>query len=146
MARTIRRTSGDRNWMKLDSDVEWVKGVRLRYGCKNYSEWWNQEKHWYKPLKIQKKFGVYETLALYPVRTSLKKLDVKRKSEIERDRGNWNRGKRTYKEAVNESDRACCRKEIHKIRESCYRGFDDIYEYDPSFENAVQRSLIWSIF
>lgn len=145
MARTVRRKSGDRPWMKLERDYEYRTGYILSYGCINYMEWWNSPTDWFGRKKIEKKFGVRWERTSIKVYTTPKQLDVKRINEVERDKGNYTPS-RMYKEAVNNSDRACRKRELHKIMKSCRDGFDDIYEYDDSYENSVQRALIWSIW
>lgn len=146
MSRTYRRTSGKRSWMKLEPEFEWKLGYQLVYGCTNYYQWWNSPRSWTTgERKIKQRFGYYYIQKSIWEPITLKRLDLKYKAEMERDRGNWTPS-RTYKEACNTSDRSCRRRELHKIKESCYTGFDDIYEYDDSYENSTQRNLIWSIY
>lgn len=145
MSRTIRRTSGKRSWMKMEPQFEYERGWVQRYGCINYVEWWNSPTNWFGQRKIERKYGVHWVQVLYRVPVGLKDIDREYKAKVERDWGNWSAAGK-YKEAVNERDRAHRRAELHKIKESCYNGFDDIYEYDDSYENSTQRSLIWDIF
>lgn len=103
--------------------------------------WWMKPEPKFEWIKIE--CEQYFNYIKVPV--SRKMLDLEKKREMEMDRGNWTPS-RIYKDEVNESDRAKERNELHKIKESCYNGFDDIYEYDDSYENTVQRNLIWSIW
>lgn len=144
MSRTYRRKGGNRPWSKAEPEYVSVKGIHRYYGS-NYNEHvmsynWKTGTHKI-PLVYSWKFTpCHRYMAVGP-----KKFDFENIKRMERDRGNW-QPSRIYKEAVNESDRACRRSEINKIKQSCYQGFDDIYEYDPSFENTKQRALIWNIF
>lgn len=146
MSRTYRRTSGKRSWMKLEPVFEWKIGYQLVYGCTNYYEWWHSPKCWMTgERKVKQKYGYFYRTVHYPEPITLKQLDRDYKSQMERDRGYWTPS-RVYKEQCNASDRSCRRHELYKIKKSCYSGFDDIYEYDDSYENATQRNLIWAIW
>lgn len=144
MSRTYRRKSGKRPWAKAEPDYVRVEGIYRYYGSnrdeheKSYN--WRTGVH-RVPLVYSWKFvPCYRYMPVGP-----KKFDIENIKRIERDCGNY-QPSRIYKEAVNDRDRACRRSELYKIKESCYKGFDDIYEYDPSFENSAQRALIWDIF
>ena len=103
--------------------------------------WWMKLEPKFEWVKTKCDFYYHH----YKVPVSRKMLDLEKKREMEMDHGNWS-PVRIYKEMVNESDRAKERNELYKIKESCYTGFDDVYDYDDSYEKAFQRSIIWSIW
>lgn len=158
MSRTVRRQKGERKWTKLTPRyVEHVDGVRLGRVCINYHEIQEYENmFWIKRLYRTRpayRYGIRWTWARFfpitlPAEPTEDVLDRRLRNECD-----WSScsAKATYKELVNTSDRSCCRRELGKIMKSA-RGnlanldFEDVYDYDDSYENSVQRALIWCVF
>jgi len=152
MSRTVRRQKGERSWAKITPrHVDHIDGVRLEKRLINWAEireyqtnnWWKPNKK--EPAPIYK--VVWTWAKFYPVTLSHEPKSETLKNRLVNE-CDWSRGsaKSTYKELVNSSNRAKEKTELYKIKESCYNGFDDVYEYDDSYENSQQRSLIWQVF
>ncbi len=158
MSRTVRRQTGEQHWKKLTPRyVEHVDGVRLAVVCINWHEIREYEnKKWYlswRKKKPEHKYAVRWTWArFFPITLPCEPAEDTLRNKL-RNECDWSRGsaKAKYKESVNVSDRACRKQQLHKVMLSA-RGnlseidFDDVHEYDPSYENTVQRNLIWCIF
>lgn len=158
MSRTIRRQKGERKWAKLTPRyVEYADGVRLAKICINWHEvreygsrsWLYS---WKKPNPTLKYAIRWSWARFYPITHPNPPAEDVLYDRL-RNECDWSscKAKATYKELVNTSDRACRRRELGKIMKSA-RGnlanldFDDVYDYDDSYENSVQRALIWCVF
>lgn len=141
MSKTLRRQKGRRNWITPQPDIYWSRGWKwVRFIRYEFNDCFDAETKYIETKLVESYIVVYERKKL---------LDKKEVNKIESDRGyrsDNRRGTRFFKELNRTSRRNKEKKELHKVKQSCYDGFDEIYEYDDSFENEAERSHIWTCF
>lgn len=142
MSKTVRRKTGNRWWTKPQSDAHYIRGWRWeRFTRYDYNEIDDVL------TKMTYTEYVFSSTTIWERKKHLSREEI---NKIESDRGFRSDygGKKTtfFKELNKVSRRSKQKKELHKVKESCYNGFDDIYDYDQGFEEAAERSHIWVCF